>query len=322
MQISARTGIEIRNLGELKMFAELVCATDFVPRGTTVPKAMVAIQYGYEVGLTPMQALQNVSVINGKPSVWGDAMPGLVMASGLLEDIHEDFQGTGDDFSAVCTVKRRGVSSPVTRKFSVKMAKRANLYGKQGPWTQYTSRMLQMRARSFCLRDAFPDVLRGMIAVEEAMDYPTRDVKATVRVDEVFAPPRPRSHDRDLTPHEEGLPNPFIRTEEDPEPYPVAEVPETPQEEEALTGQVPAAGIWDAPEKGDMTVVSSENPEKKPQLGAFFDDIKAYLTELKKYGRVYPELDLAAVSLSDDKEQEQILLKLQKDYEAAMKDIK
>jgi hypothetical protein len=30
--------------------------------------------------------------------------------------------------------------------------------------------MLQMRARSFALRDAFPDVLKGLISVEEVLD--------------------------------------------------------------------------------------------------------------------------------------------------------
>ena len=52
-------------------------------------------------------------------------------------------------------------------------AKRAGLAGKSGPWTQYPRRMLQMRARGFALRDAFPDLLRGLVTAEEAMDYPT-----------------------------------------------------------------------------------------------------------------------------------------------------
>ena len=33
-------------------------------------------------------------------------------------------------------------------------------------------RMMQMRARGFALRDAFPDVLKGLISAEEAADYP------------------------------------------------------------------------------------------------------------------------------------------------------
>ena len=42
--------------------------------------------------------------------------------------------------------------------------------------------MLQNRARSFALRDAFADVLRGVISTEEARDIPNdepRDVEVT-----------------------------------------------------------------------------------------------------------------------------------------------
>jgi hypothetical protein len=54
---------------------------------------------------------------------------------------------------------------------AVAEAKKAGLWGKGGPWTQYPRRMLQMRARGFALRDAFPDVLRGLVTAEEAADY-------------------------------------------------------------------------------------------------------------------------------------------------------
>jgi hypothetical protein len=70
---------------------------------------------------------------------------------------------------AVCVAKRKG-RTPVTAKFSVEDAKRAGLWAKQGPWSAYPKRMLQMRARGFALRDAFPDVLKGMITAEEAID--------------------------------------------------------------------------------------------------------------------------------------------------------
>ena len=57
-------------------------------------------------------------------------------------------------------------------------AKRAGLWGKSGPWTQYPDRMLLFRARGFALRDAFGDYLRGLRTVEEQGDIidvtPTR----------------------------------------------------------------------------------------------------------------------------------------------------
>jgi hypothetical protein len=69
-------------------------------------------------------------------------------------------------------VAKRKNRTEVISKYSVEDAKRAGLWNKQGPWTQYPKRMLQMRARGFALRDAFPDVLKGLITVEEAQDYP------------------------------------------------------------------------------------------------------------------------------------------------------
>jgi hypothetical protein len=133
---------------------------------------MVCVQWGYEIGLAPMQALQNIAVINGKPSVYGDAAMALVQASAVCEDVQEYFEGEGTPNPiAVCVAKRRG-RKEVVAKFSVEDAKRAGLWGKQGPWQAYPKRMMQMRARGFALRDAFPDVLKGLITAEEAQDYP------------------------------------------------------------------------------------------------------------------------------------------------------
>jgi hypothetical protein len=146
-----------------------------------------------EMGLAPMQALQNIAVINGKPSVYGDAAMALVQASPVCEDVEEFFEGEGTPNPvAVCVAKRKG-RKPVTARFSVEDAKRAGLWAKQGPWSAYPKRMMQMRARGFALRDAFPDVLKGMITVEEAQDYPEeakpRQVAKPANPLDMVAPP-------------------------------------------------------------------------------------------------------------------------------------
>ena len=163
------------NFTELVEFAEIAARSQFVPRDyrNHPEDILLAVQLGSEVGLRPLQALQNISVINGRPAIWGDAMPALCKASHVYEDLIETFEREDDpDFLvAVCVAKRRA-STPVTAKFSVIDAKRAGLWTKPGPWQTYPRRMLQMRARSFALRDAFPDVLKGLISIEEALDLP------------------------------------------------------------------------------------------------------------------------------------------------------
>ena len=158
------------NLTEAIALAKMMAASGMVPQCYQKKPAdiLVAIQFGSEVGLAPMQSLQSVSVINGRPSLWGDAALALVQGHPDFEDIIESGE---DQKSARCVVKRKG-RTPVDRKFTVEDAARAGLLSK-GPWVQYRNRMLQMRARGFALRDSFADVLKGISIAEESMDLPT-----------------------------------------------------------------------------------------------------------------------------------------------------
>ncbi|MFM0263288.1 hypothetical protein [Paraburkholderia sediminicola] len=154
--------------------AEILSDSSIVPKDFIGKpgNVLVAIQWGMELGLKPMQAMQNIAVINGRPSLWGDAVLALVLASPLCEYIEEWEEGG----TAFCKVKRVGKPEDIQR-FGAEEAKQAGLSGKQGPWTQYPQRMKKMRARSFAIRDNFADVLKGIHIAEEAMDtLPEKDI--------------------------------------------------------------------------------------------------------------------------------------------------
>ena len=170
-------GIQLESFEALWRFAQCIAASPFAPRGMEKPEAIVpAIQLGLEIGLSPMSALQNVAVINGRPGIYGDAALALVRASGLCEYYTQRFEGEGDDRRAIVVSKRTDSPEPIESIFSVKDAKRAGLWGKQGPWTQYPDRMLLFRARGFNLRDNFGDVLKGMSTLEELRDLNIKPV--------------------------------------------------------------------------------------------------------------------------------------------------
>ena len=174
-----------RNFNELERFAAIVSKSSFVPQAFRgkAGDCMIAVQLGAELGLAPLQALQNVAVIQGKPSVYGDAVLGLIRGSGLCEYFTESVENG----VATARTKRKGEVKEEVRTFSEADAKAAGLWGKAGPWKQYPNRMLQMRARGFLARDVYADVLKGIITAEEAMDYPDeaapKPVAARVIVD-------------------------------------------------------------------------------------------------------------------------------------------
>ena len=164
------------NMTEAMEFSKFLATSTHIPKDFqgNPNNILVAIQWGYEIGLAPMQALQNIAVINGRPSLWGDSMIAVCKA-------HPDWRGISETYieeedKAVCIVKRHvhGEIEETRSEFSYKDAQRANLTNKPGPWKNYPKRMLQLRARGFALRDAFPDAIKGLITTEEAIDYPEK----------------------------------------------------------------------------------------------------------------------------------------------------
>lgn len=168
------------NFSQARELSEMVAQSGFAPedyRGKP-QDCLMAMMAGNEVGLGPMASLQNIAVINGRPSIWGDAALALVKSSADFEWIKEWIDDESQ--TAYCKVKRRG-EDPVVRSFSWEDAKRAGLAGKKGPWQTYPKRMMQMRARSWAIRDVWPHVLKGLSIAEEASDVPKkeRDVSPT-----------------------------------------------------------------------------------------------------------------------------------------------
>jgi len=157
-----------QTLTEAMQYSEMMAKSQIIPKDYQgkPENVLVAVQWGHEIGLPPLQAMQNIAVINGRPSLWGDAMLALVRGSGKLEYIDERIDENG---TAICRLKRKGEPEQI-RTFGEEDAKLAGLLNKPGPWTQNKNRMKQMRARGFALRDVFTDVLKGMAVAEEVQD--------------------------------------------------------------------------------------------------------------------------------------------------------
>lgn len=187
-------GVELTSFEDLFRFSKAVIMSGLAPKGFTKPEeVLITVQFGMELGLSPMAALQNITPINGRPTLWGDAVAGIVNRSGLLEAYSQKMVGTqgADDWGYTVTAKRKGREEPFVATFTVAMAKKAGLWGKAGTWTQYPDRMLLSRARTFALRDGFPDVMKGLVTTEEARELlrePEKNITPGKALDEIDAP--------------------------------------------------------------------------------------------------------------------------------------
>jgi hypothetical protein len=146
--------------------AQKIANTPFVPtafRGK--PEAVfAAILYGDELGLGPMQSLNSIHVIEGKPSMSPELMRALVARAGHRLDVK-----LASNDKVVLWGKRADNGSEATVEWSMKDAQQAGLAGR-GAWKTYPRAMLLARATSEICRQIFSDCIMGLsYTPEEAL---------------------------------------------------------------------------------------------------------------------------------------------------------
>lgn len=260
-----------KSTAEAMELAKTLASSQLIPKAfqQRPGDVFVAMMWSHSLGIPIVQGLQGIAVINGKPSLYGDALLAVCMGSGQMADIEETVTGNADNLTATCKVTRRGKPTPVVSTFSMADARAAGLLGKPGPWKQYTSRMLKMRARAFALRDAFPDVLSGIASAEEMQDVEgTATEKATENITEQVAKmPRRRSKLPVQAP-KEGTEAEVVKPA-----APAQELP-LPPEPEPAPAPAPEAPAAEGEEIGLLAMEAKVNAcENLGDLYAFFDTL-------------------------------------------------
>lgn len=183
---------DLRTFEDIENFAERVTKSNLCPKDyrNKPDDAIIAILKGKEIGLPAMASLESIAVVNGRPSLWGEAVPGLCMQTGLVEDVIERFEGDfpTPDFSAVCIVKRRGLTAREGR-FSLGDVGRAALANVH---KQYPKDMLMWRARHRAWHGAFPDVLKGLATAEIEAELASQPQWEMPRPERSWAIPKPK----------------------------------------------------------------------------------------------------------------------------------
>ena len=163
---NAETSLQPTTLAQLKAFADTFAVSQLLPTHLRNKPADVAITvlYGRELGLTPMQAIQGIFVIEGKPGVSAATAVALVKRSPLCE-YFTCIEST--EKRAVYETKRRGEPQPTRLSFTIEEAGRAELATK-GTWKKYPAAMLRNRAAMQLARDVYPDVVANIVDHDEA----------------------------------------------------------------------------------------------------------------------------------------------------------
>lgn len=177
-----------RTFAELITMCQALAAADLAPkalRGKATDMALV-IMTGAEVGLPPMASLRLYTTWDGVPRLMAEGIRAIMLQSPVVEYFEV---ATCDDNHATWIGKRRGRGEK-SATWTVERAKKAELLSKEN-WRKYTQDMLNARASMQLARMIAPDVVAGMVALEEARDDDFIDVQGTEAKPQFVAPPPP-----------------------------------------------------------------------------------------------------------------------------------
>lgn len=158
---------------QLSRIAKTIAATEFVPKGLrgNGHGVMACILYGRDQGLSPMVALSEIHMVDGKPTMSAALIAGKVRMAG-----HKVWrEAVYDGQNNVVGITAHGERLDGTRDsftFTLDMARRAGLAGKHN-WKAYPEAMLWARACTQLARMLFSDVFIGSVYTADEMGAET-----------------------------------------------------------------------------------------------------------------------------------------------------
>lgn len=188
-RLPVAVGVPLGGLDEAFRLSKNLALASVLPQDLRgKPSDVLAIVlYGQELGLAPMQAIQGIYVVKGKPQLSATTWTALIRRAG-----HKVKWGKCDDRSATVTITRADdPDNPHTETFTIEDAVQAGLCrlengkvkarsakGDALPWESYTKTMLRNRAISACGKLQCPEVALGF-GVEGDYDYVDEPVNVT-----------------------------------------------------------------------------------------------------------------------------------------------
>ncbi len=169
---------EPRDINEGYDMAKLLVASGLMPRGVSRPEAAFAIiAAGRELGLTAMQSLRSIHIIEGKPTLSADLVAALCKSRSDVCLYFRLVEST--DKVARYETHRKGEPSPTPMSFTWEDAQRAGVTGKDN-WKKYPAAMLRARCITALARAVYPDLAMGVYDPDEMTSEPVYAGKAEV----------------------------------------------------------------------------------------------------------------------------------------------
>lgn len=156
---------EPRDISEGYQLAKLLVGSGLLGRNVVRPEqAFTIIAAGRELGLTAMQSLRSIHIIEGKPTLSVDLIAALCKSRPDVCVYFRMVESTAE--RATYETQRKGEPSPTRMSWTIQEAKDAGLVGKDN-WRKYPAAMLRARCITALARAVYPDLAMGLYDPDE-----------------------------------------------------------------------------------------------------------------------------------------------------------
>lgn len=173
-QPSEEGAFSIQGFDHAQRIAKMLAESSLVPEiyRTKPANCLIALEMANRIGASPLMVMQNLHVIQGRPSWSSPFIIASINTCGRFTKLNFRKSGEGDDYGYEAFAKdKKSNEELVGPKITWKMVKDEGWLGKPGSkWKTIPELMFQYRAAAFFGRLHAPDVLMGMQTVEEVQD--------------------------------------------------------------------------------------------------------------------------------------------------------
>lgn len=154
--------------------AKMLSSSDLVPASykNNIQNTMIALEMANRVNASPLMVMQNLHIIQGKPS-WGSSfIIGAINSTKRFSPLRYDMKGEGESLSCACWAYDLKTNDKLDGpRITMEMAKAEGWVGKSGSkWKTMPELMIRYRAAAFWGRLYVPEIMMGMHTMEEIED--------------------------------------------------------------------------------------------------------------------------------------------------------
>lgn len=190
-KVPQESAFGIATFDHAQRVAKMLASSSLIPKEyqNNIQNTMIALEMANRIGASPLQVMQNLYIVHGKPGWSSSFIIAALNASKKFSPVRFEMGGEGDEYGCYAwAYDANNNEKLIGPKITMKMAKAEGWVDKNGSkWKTMPELMLRYRAAAFFGRLYAPEILMGMQTMEEVIDVEARPVVEEITIEQLKA---------------------------------------------------------------------------------------------------------------------------------------